>query len=156
LEPLKQTLVPLLEAKAHPQWGHWFKLAGFLSEPHHRVLMRSVRDRLIYSKPGEALPVLEAGGAPLLSEGDFLEKADEVCRELLPLLLKEPGGLAYLIEYGHATAEFVRAAKQDSRDVLLDALSALHDPSVERNEEVDGLLGLWSSVAAMEPGGGAT
>ena len=123
LEPLRQSLSALVEAGVVAQWEHWFKLTAFLSDRDRGVLMRSVRDRLLFANPGEALASLKAGGKALLTDGDFGEKADEVCRELLPLIVEEPGGFAYLKEYGHLIAEYVRSAKEDSRGVLFDLLT---------------------------------
>lgn len=149
LEPLKQNLGEMLETGTPASWPHWFALAAHLSISAKGVLMRSARDRLLYSKPSTALALLEAGGSDFLSDGDFEGKAEEVCRELVPLLLDESGGLAYLATHSQVYATYVNAAKTDTQDVLFEVLRKRLESSDDISRPVIGeLLALWSAVAS--------
>jgi hypothetical protein len=145
LEPLGQSLPRLMDTGTSAAWPRWFALSELLPERDRGVLMRSVRDRILHVVGSVALPVLQAGGRALLSDGDFVEKADEVCRGLFPALIREPGGAAYLNEYGRATADCFLAAKADTQGVLLDMLK-VDAGSDAPKAEAGNLLSSWGTL----------
>lgn len=148
-DPLRRALGPLFEQSTSATWLHWFNLSRALDTGARRVLLRSIRDRLAHAPPASPEAVLSAGGEGLLDEGDFVARADELCRNLLPLLVETTAGVAYLTAYAPLITEWVKAANVDSRNALIGQIARIGEDG-GGSDGLSSLHTLWS-VALRGP-----
>ncbi len=125
-EALRGVIGGILASSDSALRERWFILAALLPAATRGTLYKTLSDTLTNGTPVRELgDLLQAGGAQLLTDGNFAEKGAEAVRHLVAPLLKESGGLAWLQQHPTTARAWLSNSEQESREFLEEQLWTL-------------------------------
>jgi GTPase SAR1 family protein len=136
LQALRASFDSALGVEKTSRLQDWFKLANMLDENRSNFLMKDIKDRILsHSSNIGMLEVLKAGGAALLSRGDFKSRADDAARNIVvPLIDKFGDSEAWFEENKSEIRGWIEKADKSTKEYLADKLSNL--PESETSDHI--------------------
>ena len=107
--------------------GGWFRLAKALDENRYKILLKDIKDRIVSgNQNGGALPLLSAGGAELLTAGDFKSRSDDAVRHVvLPLIERLKESLDWFKQNGSEVGAWISRSDKTTKEYLKERVAAL-------------------------------
>lgn len=152
--PLLSAQEQALTTESAAWMSRYFHLISFLPSGSSQTVQRSLRDRILATSGVPMLiTLLTEGGAALIADGHFDEKADEIVRRLIAEFIERSEILAYLHSHAEALFSTVAAAHPESREELSRTLQDLAAAGVDDyNRWAGELIVLWGLSADLSRG----
>ncbi len=136
LKALKQLIPELLEGSVAGLADRWFIAVELMSASTRRTLLRNLRDVMVSGADIEDLVgVVEAGGARLLTDGDFASRADDTMRHVVVPLMLEEAGQGVLRHLRETFQRLLERSRKDTREHLIELAQGRFETGDEAEQE---------------------